>query len=130
MPLTKLSICAAIAVLCAVTPDGDTPYARVSTLAGDVALRRAGAAKPLRLGEELYPGDLLFSANGYAVLCLYQSGGYEVYPDSVHLLKRAPNSLIDPVESALAGLKSAALSRKRPNSNRMRTPSAVIAVRG
>ena len=115
-------MCLLVLVLCSFA--GVRPEAHVESVRGIASITGSGDhTKLLRPGNALEPGDVITAGeDGYVVLRMTRGDRFEVYPNSVMMLRRTPGALFDRLEYMLRRV------RARIEGIRYGTPP-VIAVR-
>jgi hypothetical protein len=124
---------AASLVVCRV-PAGaaDNAAAKVVSLAGRVSILRDNAPWVINVGDAVQPRQIIVTgADSFAVFELADGSTFEVYPNSRIIFRDNPGNWRDLLEILIGRVK---LQIQRvggaPNFNRVRTPTAVISVRG
>lgn len=116
----------------------DKSVARVKTLAGAVALERGGETSAIALGESIYESDVIKTGpNGSTGLLFNDDSRVGIGPESVFELTEYQfddigdrgNADFTIRSGTLAGI-SGKMVKRTPESLVVRTPTAIIAVRG
>jgi ferric-dicitrate binding protein FerR (iron transport regulator) len=121
----------AATLLCAVTY-GQDPAARVASLTGQVSVLRDSIPWALSVGDTVKPRQIILTGvDGFAVFQVSDGSTFEVFPNSRLIFRDNPGSWKDLVDVLIGRIK-VHLQRlgNQPNYNRVRTPTAVISVRG
>ena len=114
------------------------PVAVVKTLKPDVYLERDGERMELKLGERVYPGDTIVTDSQGAVGVIFRDGAVlSLGPSSTFVLDSflfAPEEEVygfdGQILSGTASFLSGAMSRIAPEKMVIRTPLAIIGLRG
>lgn len=132
--LAPLLLAAATLVVCAISARGQTgAVAQVIEVIGRVDLMRDSTAWALSAGDTIKPRQVIHTgADGYAVFKLADNSTFEVYPNSNVTFRDTPGDWTDLLEVWIGRIKVhiQKLGGGQPNHNRVRTPTAVISVRG
>lgn len=129
---------AAMAVVCpAQTPApsafGSEGAARVIQLNGKVSILRDSTPWALSVGSQVRVQQIVVTgADGYAVFQVSDGSTFEVFPNSRVTFRANPSNWQDLLDLWLGRVKVhiEKLTGGQPNHNRVRTPTAVISVRG
>jgi hypothetical protein len=119
--------------LCAFSAYGqDNPAAKVVTLNGQVSVLRDSAPWALNAGDSVQPRQVIVTgADGYALLQVSDGSTFEVFPNSRVVFRDNPGNWRDLLEVFLGRVKLQIQKvGGQPNYNKVRTPTAVISVRG
>ncbi|MCC6860708.1 MAG: FecR domain-containing protein [Bryobacterales bacterium] len=108
------------------------PAARVVSLTGQVSVLRDSGPWVLNQGDSIKPRQIIITgADGFAVFQVADGSTFEVYPNSRLVFRDNPGNWKDLLDVFIGKVK---LHVQRfggqPNHNRVRTPTAVISVRG
>lgn len=106
--------------------------ARVVTLNGQVSILRDNSPWALNLGDSVRPRQIIMTgADGYALLQVADGSTFEVFPNSRVIFRDNPGNWKDLLEVFLGRVKVHIQKiGGQPNYNKVRTPTAVISVRG
>ncbi len=117
--------------LCAVASAQD-PAARVTTLTGRVSVMRDSTPWALNVGDAVTPRQMIVSGpDGYAVFRVSDGSTFEVFPNSNVIFRDSPGNWKDLLDVFIGRIKVHIQKLgNQPNYNRVRTPTAVISVRG
>jgi len=106
--------------------------AKVMTLTGQVSILRDSGPWVLNVGDSVQPRQIILTGpDGYALLQVTDGSTFEVFPNARVTFRANPGSWRDLLDVLLGRVK--VHIRKfggQPNYNRVRTPTAVISVRG
>lgn len=106
--------------------------ATVIQLTGSVSVLKDSYPWALAVGDTVRPQQMIISgADGYAVLRVADGSTFEIFPNSKVIFRANPGNLKDLVDLTLGRIR--VLIQKiggQPNPNTVRTPTAVISVRG
>ncbi|MCU1274317.1 MAG: hypothetical protein JWO48_1748 [Bryobacterales bacterium] len=126
----------AIAVLfgvCAIAGRAqDDGAAKVVTLNGQVSILRDNSPWVLNVGDSVKPRQIIITgADGFALLQVADGSTFEVFPNSRVIFRDNPGNWKDLLEVFLGRVKVEIQKiGGQPNYNKVRTPTAVISVRG
>jgi len=139
-PLSKAGItlaavlflgCAGVRAQTLPVPDG---AARLLNFTGQLSVLRAGNgyAWALNTGDMVKPQETVVTgADGWGLFQIADGSKFEVYPNSRVVFRATPNSWIDLLEVWLGKVRVQIEHQGGlPNNNNVRTPTAVISVRG
>lgn len=106
--------------------------AKVVTLQGSVSLARETALWALSVGDNIQVRQVIVTGpDGYAAFQVSDGSTFEVFPNSRVTFRANPGSLRDLVDVWLGRIRvHVQHSSGQPNPNKIRTPTAVISVRG
>jgi hypothetical protein len=109
-----------------------SPAAKVVTLAGQVSLLRDSSPWALRVGDSVMPRQIVMTGDdGFAVLQVSDGSTFQVFPNSRVLFRATPSNWTDLLDVLIGRVKVEIQKLGRqPNPNSVRTPTAVISVRG
>lgn len=110
----------------------------IKTLKGDVSVLRAGDMLPAELGDELFAADTLqTSATGSVGILLHDDARLSLGPDSTMSLdefsfdqKSHDGQANVSIKQGTLSVISGKLTEKRPGALQVKTPAAILAVRG
>ncbi len=106
--------------------------AEVITLNGQVSVLRDNMPWALNVGDKVQPRQIIFTgADGFAVFKVSDGSTFEVFPNSRTIFRESPANWKD-ILDVLIGRVKVHIQKLggQPNHNRVRTPTAVISVRG
>ncbi|HKD10040.1 MAG TPA: FecR family protein [Bryobacteraceae bacterium] len=138
-PLLKIAtnavlLLAACAALQAQQPPGSAPdgAARLLNFVGQLSVVRGGYAWALNVGDSIQPQETVVTGpDGWGVFQISDGSKFEVYPNSRVIFRANRNSWIDLLEVFLGKVRvQIEHFGGMPNNNNVRTPTAVISVRG
>ncbi len=126
---------AALAGLCpaqTLATESTSAAATVEVLAGQVAVLRDSQPWALETGSEVKPQQIIITGpDGYARLRVADGSTFEVFPNSRVTFRNTPGDWKDLLEMWLGRVKVHIQKLNGlPNRNRVRTPTAIISVRG
>jgi hypothetical protein len=106
--------------------------ARVVTLNGQVSVLRDDSPWVLNVGDAVQPRQIIITGpDGYALLQVTDGSTFEVFPNARVIFRENPGSWRDFLDVLLGRVKVHIQKfGGQPNYNRVRTPTAVISVRG
>lgn len=113
------------------------PIGQIKTLSGAVTVERAGAAKKAAIGERVFVSDTIVTANGTVGITFLDNSMMSLGPNSrlsLDQFKFAPtthNGVFDAsLRKGTLAVKSGQIVRQTPEAMRIRTPAALLGVRG
>lgn len=114
-----------------VRPDPDSA-AKAITVAGQVTVLRDSQPWAVNTGDLVQMGQIIVTGqDGYAVFQLSDGSTFEVFPNSRVLFRQTPGNLRDLLDLVIGRIRVRIEKwGGQPNFNRVRTPTAVISVRG
>ncbi|MGO4885461.1 MAG: FecR domain-containing protein [Bryobacteraceae bacterium] len=106
--------------------------AKVITLNGQVSVLRDNSPWVLNIGDTVQPRQIIVTGpDGFAVLQVSDGSTFEVFPNARVVFRENPGSWRDLLDILLGRVKIHIQKLGgQPNYNRVRTPTAVISVRG
>ncbi len=106
--------------------------AKVVTLNGQVSILRDNSPWVLNVGDTVQPRQIIISGpDGFAVFRVSDGSTFEVFPNARVVFRDNPGSWKDLLDILLGRVKvHIQKPGGQPNYNRVRTPTAVISVRG
>ena len=119
--------------VCAITGRAqESAAAKVVTLSGQVSVLRDNSPWALNLGDSVQPRQIIVTgADGYALLQVSDGSTFEVFHNSRVVFRDNPGNWKDLLEVWLGRVKiQIEKVGGQPNYNKVRTPTAVISVRG
>jgi hypothetical protein len=122
-----------LAVMCSLAPlHAQDGAAKVITLNGQVSILRDSNPWALNLGDAVQPRQVIITGpDGYAVFQVSDGSTFEVFPNARVTFRDNPGSWHDLLDVLLGRVKVHIQKLGgQPNHNRVRTPTAVISVRG
>jgi hypothetical protein len=110
----------------------DDGAAKVVTLNGQVSILRENSPWALNVGDSVKPRQIIITgADGFALLQVADGSTFEVFPNSRVIFRDNPGNWKDLLEVFLGRVKVQIQKiGGQPNYNKVRTPTAVISVRG
>ena len=123
-----LLVFAAAASLCA----QNDAAAKVVSLSGQVSILRDGSTWALNAGDSVKPQQTIVTgADSYATFKVSDGSTFDVFPNAQVIFRNNPGDWKDLLEIMLGKVKVQIQHiGGQPNHNKVRTPTAVIAVRG
>jgi ferric-dicitrate binding protein FerR (iron transport regulator) len=124
---------AIVSAICAVSGRAEeSAAATVVTLTGQVSVLRDDSPWALNLGDLVQPKQIIVTgADGFAVLKVADGSTFEVFPNSRVVFRDNPGNWKDLLEVFIGRVKIQIQKLGgQPNYNKVRTPTAVISVRG
>lgn len=118
-------------LLCSVA-HGQDSAAHVMSLTGQVSILRDSVPWALSVGDSVKPRQIIISgADGFAVFQVSDGSTFEVFPNSRLIFRDNPGNWKDLIDVLIGRIKVHIQKLgNQPNYNRVRTPTAVISVRG
>ncbi len=112
--------------------DSTSAAATVEVLTGQVSVLRDSQAWALQTGSEVKPQQIIVTGpDGYARFRVSDGSTFEVFPNSRVTFRNTPGDWKDLIEMWLGRVKvHIEKLGGQPNHNRVRTPTAIISVRG
>jgi len=106
--------------------------AKVITLTGQVSVLRDDSPWVLNVGDSVQPRQIVITGpDGFAVFQVSDGSTFEVFPNARVVFRENPGSWRDLLDVLLGRVKVHIQKLGgQPNYNRVRTPTAVISVRG
>lgn len=106
--------------------------ATCTKIQGQVSVMRDSYPWALSQGNTIQPQQMIMSGpDGYAVFQVSDGSTFEVFPDSKVIFRANPGSLKDLVDMVIGRIRvHIEKIGGQPNPNNVKTPSAVISVRG
>ncbi|HXM44473.1 MAG TPA: FecR domain-containing protein [Bryobacteraceae bacterium] len=125
-------ICLVLAVVPLVPVRAESGAAKVITLNGQVSVLRDDSPWVLSVGDSIQPRQIVITGpDGYAVFQVSDGSTFEVFPNARVVFRENPGSWKDLLDILLGRVKVHIQKLGgQPNYNRVRTPTAVISVRG
>jgi hypothetical protein len=122
----------AAACTVAVPLHAESGAAKVITLNGQVSVLRDNSPWVLNLGDAVQPRQIIITGpDGFAVFQVSDGSTFEVFPNARVVFRENPGSWRDLLDILLGRVKVHIQKLGgQPNYNRVRTPTAVISVRG
>ena len=110
----------------------ETGAAKVITLTGQVSVLRDDSPWVLNVGDAVQPRQIVITGpDGFAVFQVSDGSTFEVFPNARVVFRENPGSWRDLLDVLLGRVKVHIQKLGgQPNYNRVRTPTAVISVRG
>lgn len=122
-----------VSAVCAVSGYAEESVAaKVVTLNGQVSVLRDNSPWALNVGDQIQPKQIIVTgADGFAVLRVSDGSTFEVFPNSRVIFRDNPGNWGDLLEVFIGRVKVQIQKMGgQPNYNKVRTPTAVISVRG
>jgi len=134
LPALGLLVAATVVVCPAqlLQTDSTTAAASVVTLTGQVSVLRDSQPWALEVGSQVNPQQVILTGpDGYALFRIADGSTFEVFPNSRVTFRSHPGDWRDLLEMWLGRVKVQIQKfNGQPNHNRVRTPTAIISVRG
>ncbi len=110
----------------------DRGAAKVLTRNGQVSVLRDDSPWALNVGDSVQPRQIIVTgSDGYALLQVSDGSTFEVFSNSRVVFRDNPGTIFDLLEILLGRVKIQIQKiGGQPNYNKVRTPTAVISVRG
>ena len=122
-----------LAAACMATPIyAESEAAKVITLTGQVSVLRDNSPWVLNVGDTVQPRQIIVTGpDGYALFQVSDGSTFEVFSNARVIFRDNPGSWRDLLDLLLGRIKvHIQKPNGQPNYNRVRTPTAVISVRG
>lgn len=131
-PIIALSLAAAFPAR------ADEPIGQIKTETGQVSVQRSGATAPLKIGDHVFRSDTIVTAAGSSVgLTFADNSLMSLGPasrlrlDQFQFDKTTHKGLFDTaLEKGTLAVKSGQIVRQTPGAMHVRTPAALLGVRG
>ena len=106
--------------------------AKVETMTGQVSILRDSSPWALHVGDSVQPQQMILTGpDGYALLRVADGSTFEVFPNARVVFRNTPGNWSDLLELYLGRVKVHIQKiGGQPNYNKVRTPTAVVSVRG
>jgi len=129
---TGLGLLLAAACIYVLPIHAESGAAKVITLNGQVSVLRDNSPWVLSIGDAVQPRQIIISGpDGFAVFQVSDGSTFEVFPNARVVFRENPGSWRDLLDVLLGRVKVHIQKLGgQPNYNRVRTPTAVISVRG
>jgi hypothetical protein len=115
----------------------DTPIGQIKTETGNVSVERAGTAKPLAIGDRVFVSDTIITADGTVGITFADNSMMSLGPNSRLSLDQfafdttTHNGLFNSsLRKGTLAVKSGQIVRQTPEAMHVRTPAALLGVRG
>jgi len=122
-----------LAATCLCVPSyAQSGIAKVITLTGQVSVLRDNSPWVLNVGDSVQPRQIIVTGpDGFAVFQVSDGSTFEVFPNARAIFRENPGTWRDLLDVLLGRVKVHIQKLGgQPNYNRVRTPTAVISVRG
>lgn len=129
---TALWLLLAAVCIYVIPAHAESGAAKVITLNGQVSVLRDNSPWVLNVGDAVQPRQIIITgADGFAVLQVSDGSTFEVFPNARVVFRENAGSWRDLLDVLLGRVKVHIQKLGgQPNYNRVRTPTAVISVRG
>jgi hypothetical protein len=136
---TTIARCALVfvAAYIAQTAAASEPIGQIKTQTGTVVVERTGAAKPTSIGERVFVSDTIVTTDGTVGITFLDNSMMSLGPNSrlsLDQFKFDPTTHNGVFSSSLQkgtlAVKSGQIVRQTPEAMRIRTPAALLGVRG
>lgn len=106
--------------------------AKVETMTGQVSFLRDSSPWALHIGDTVQPGKMIITGpDSYALLRVSDGSTFEVFPNAKVMFRQNPSNWTDLLDVFLGRVKVHIQKiGGQPNYNKVRTPTAVVSVRG
>jgi len=131
---------AALLLIAASVPEavGGTPIAQVKTVAGQVVIQRSGQRLPANIGDPLFEKDVVETGpDGGIGITFVDNTVFSAGPNSQLALDEFQfdsnnfrGSLLADIRQGTLAVVSGDIARSSPGAMKIRTPTAVLGVRG
>lgn len=123
---------AAAAGVCLAQPDSSDTAAVLVSAEGQISVLRDSIPWALETGDRVKPKQIIVSGpDGHAIFRVSDGSTFEVFPNSRVTFRETPGNLQDLLEVLIGKIKVHIQKwGGQPNPNKVRTPSAIISVRG
>ena len=115
----------------------DTPIGQVKTESGKVIVERGGAGKPLAIGERVFVSDTIVTADGTVGITFADNSMMSLGPysrlslDQFKFDATTQNGVFNTsLQKGTLAVKSGQIVRQTPEAMHVRTPAALLGVRG
>jgi hypothetical protein len=131
-PIILLSLAAALPAW------ADEPIGQIKTETGQVTVQRGGASAPLKVGDHVFRSDTIVTAAGASVGVTFADNSLMALGPTSRLRleqfqfnKTTHQGLFDTaLEKGTLAVKSGQIVRQTPGAMHVRTPAALLGVRG
>ena len=113
------------------------PIGQIKTATGAVAVERAGETKPLAVGDRVYQSDTIVTADGTVGITFADNSMMALGPKSRLALEEFKfdttthnGSFTSSLQKGTLTVKSGQIVKQTPEAMRVRTPAALLGVRG
>ncbi len=113
------------------------PIGQVKTQSGNVTVQRAGASKPLTIGDRVFESDTIITTSGAVGITFVDNSMMSLGPNSRLSLDQfkfdatTHNGVFNSsLQTGTLSVKSGQIVRQTPEAMRIRTPAALLGVRG
>ena len=129
---TALWLLFAVVCICCAPIYAESGAAKAVTLTGQVSVLRDNAPWALNIGDTVQPRQIIITGpDGFAVFQVSDGSTFEVFPNARVIFRENAGSWRDLLDVLLGRVKVHIQKLGgQPNYNRVRTPTAVISVRG
>jgi hypothetical protein len=135
--MTAIRVIATLALFIPHVALAGEPIGQIKTQAGTVMLERAGATKPAAIGDRVYESDTVVTANGTVGITFVDNSMMSLGPNSRLSLDQfkfdatTHNGVFNSsLKKGTLSVKSGQIVRQTPEAMRIRTPAALLGVRG
>jgi hypothetical protein len=121
-----------------ITAWADDPIGQVKTLAGPVTVERAGTTQPMAVGDHVFQSDVVITAAGGTVgITFADNSMMSLGPDSRLVLDKFrfdttthEGSFDSSLQKGTLAVKSGQIVKQTPEAMHIKTPAALLGVRG
>lgn len=128
---------AVVALFISQTAMAGEPIGQIKTHAGAVTVERAGVAKPAAIGDHVFESDTIVTAAGTVGITFVDNSMMSLGPNSRLSLDQfkfdttTHNGVFtSSLQKGTLSVKSGQIVRQTPEAMRIRTPAALLGVRG
>lgn len=128
---------AVVALCISQTAMAGEPIGQIKTQSGTAVVQRAGAAKPAAIGDHVFESDTIVTTNGTVGITFVDNSMMSLGPNSRLSLDQfkfdatTHNGLFNSsLQKGTLSVKSGQIVRQTPEAMRIRTPAALLGVRG
>jgi hypothetical protein len=135
--MTARPALAIVALFISQTAFAGEPIGQIKTQAGTVMLERAGATKPAAIGERVFESDTIVTTSGTVGITFVDNSMMSLGPysrlslDQFKFDATTHNGVFNSsLKKGTLSVKSGQIVRQTPEAMRIRTPAALLGVRG
>ena len=115
----------------------EVPIGQIKTETGSVSVERGGTAKPLAIGDHVFEADTIVTADGTVGITFADNSMMSLGPnsrlslDQFHFNTTTQNGVFNSsLKKGTLAVKSGQIVRQTPEAMHVRTPAALLGVRG
>src|SRR5262245_56706729 len=131
------SALAILALFLSQTALAGEPIGQIKTQTGSVTVQRAGANKPAAIGDHVFVADTIVTTDGEVGITFVDNSMMSLGPNSRLLLDEFMfdttthnGTFTSSLKKGTLSVKSGQIVRQTPEAMRIRTPAALLGVRG